>query len=114
MIKSQDSEIVTSRKIVVRGWNTAQTAPSINGYNRVITPYRAIYGNGDYLARKDYVCGGSNPTNASRPGRKVSIGSIISHCDTTGVEGNSGNPRFVADSSDYTRYKALTSHNATY
>ena len=50
--------------------------------------------------------------NASKPGMR--IGSIISACDATGVEGYSGNPKFVPDSSDYIRFKKQQAMNRNY
>ena len=63
---------------------------------------------------KNYVCGGPNQVNASKPGWKSRIGSIISNCDSSGVEGASCNPKFVADSSDYVRFRKLRATNKNY
>ena len=52
--------------------------------------------------------------NASKPGWKSRIGSIISNCDSTGVEGASCNPKFVPDSSDYISYKKRRAMNVNY
>jgi hypothetical protein len=80
----------------------------------VITPFRAVNNLGDFLARPNYVCGGPNQVNASKPGWKGHIGSIISSCDGTGVEGASCNPKFVSDSSDYVRFRKLRAMNKNY
>ena len=69
---------------------------------------------GDFLSRKNYVCGGPNQVNASKPGWKSRIGSIMSKCDSSGVEGASCNPKFVADSSDYVRFRKLQASNKNY
>jgi len=110
----KDGEQSTNRRVLRDGWNTINAGESINGHKRVITPFRAVNNLGDYLARKDYVCGGPNQVNASKPGMKGRIGSIISACDTSGVEGASCNPRFVSDSSDYIKFKKQVAMNRNY
>lgn len=111
---SKDSDAALSRRLVVRGWDTNAAAGVINGRRRITTPFRAVNSAGDFLSRKDYVCGGPNPTSASRPGYKRLIGSIWSQCDNTGVQSGSCNVKFVADSSDYTRYRGLRAKNHVY
>jgi hypothetical protein len=104
------SENATIRKILRDSWN-----PDTYGDNtRGITQFRAIYNLGDFLGRKDYNCGGPNPLNASKPGLKRKIGSLISNCDNTGVPGSSGNSKFVSDSSDYTRFRKERIFNKQY
>jgi hypothetical protein len=94
-----------TRRILRSSWNGKNASGSVNGYDRVITPFRAVNNLGDFLSRQNYVCGGSNQVNASKPGWKGHIGSIISKCDDTGVPAGAGNQRFVSDSSDYITYK---------
>ena len=101
----KDSEQTMIRGKLRRAWNTQNAELSINNVNRVITPFRAINNLGDYLSRQNYVCGGANQVNANKPGWKNRIGSIISHCDNTGIAAGAGNQRFVSDSSDYIEYK---------
>lgn len=101
----KSGEEATSRSVLRKGWNTENAQDSINGNKRVITPFRAVNNLGDYLSRQNYVCGGPNQVNASKPGLRGRIGSIISNCDNTGVDAASCNPKFVSDSSDYTRFK---------
>jgi len=110
----KDGENATARRVLRNGWNTQNAQESINDHKRVITPFRAVNNLGDYLARKDYVCGGPNQVNASKPGLKGRIGSIISACDNSGVEGASCNPKFVSDSSDYVRFKKQMAMNRNY
>lgn len=110
----RDGDMSSSRGILRRAWNQENAVGTINGQNRVITPFRAVNNLGDFLARKNYVCGGPNQVNASKPGWKGKIGSIISSCDATGVEGYSGNVKFVPDSSNYTTYKKQTALNRNY
>ena len=102
------------RGVLRRSWNQINAIGVINERNRVITPFRAVNNLGDFLARPNYVCGGPNQVNASKPGWKGHIGSIISSCDNSGVEGASCNPRFVSDSSDYVRFRKLRAMNKNY
>jgi hypothetical protein len=97
----KDSDQVMVRKIVRGAWNNTNAV----GKGRVITPFRAVNNLGDFLGRQNYVCGGSNQVNANKPGWKGHIGSILSHCDNTGIAASVTNNRFVPDSSDYIRYK---------
>jgi hypothetical protein len=110
----KDGEQSLDRGVLRRGWNQINAIGTINGYKRVITPFRAVNNLGDFLARPNYVCGGPNQVNASKPGWKGHIGSIISQCDGTGVEGASCNPKFVSDSSDYVRFRKLRAMNKNY
>lgn len=110
----KDGEQSLDRGVLRRGWNQLNAIGTINGYKRVITPFRAVNNLGDFLARPNYVCGGPNQVNASKPGWKGHIGSIISNCDNTGVAGASCNPKFVSDSSDYVRFRKLRAMNKNY
>ena len=111
---NKDSEMVMARRVLRKSWNNVNTQSSINSNGRVITPFRAVNNLGDYLGRQNYVCGGSNQTNASRPGMKGLIGSINSRCDGTGVDASVCNNKFVADSSDYITYKKQNAINGNY
>lgn len=101
----KDSGDVITRKILRDSWDNPAAVGNMNGYTRVITPFRAANHLGDYLSRQYYVCGGPNQVQVDRPGMKSIIGSILSKCDGTGIPANSGNSKFVSDSSDYTTYK---------
>lgn len=101
----KDSSQVMLRKVVTKSWNTAYASGKVNNNSRVITPFRAVNNSGDFLARQNYICGGPNQVNADYPGWKGHIGSIISSCDNTGVPSSTCNVKFVADSSDYTKFK---------
>jgi hypothetical protein len=111
---AKDSEATMTRRILRSSWNTANATGVVNGKARIITPFRAVNNLGDFLSRKNYVCGGSNQVNADRPGWKGRIGSIISQCDGTGVPAGAGNMQFVSDSSDYTNYLKKRAINQTY
>jgi hypothetical protein len=108
------SEQVMARRVVVKSWNTNYTNGTFNGNDRIVTPFRAVNNLGDFLQRKNYVCGGPNQVNADKPGWKGRIGSIISQCDGTGVPSSTCNVKYVPDSSDYIQYKKLQAQNRNY
>ena len=110
----RSSSDAMSRRIVRTSWNTASATGMINGKTRVITPFRAVNNLGDFLGRQNYICGGPNQVNANKPGWKGHIGSIMSHCDDTGVPANVANNRFVPDSSDYITFKRQRAINQNY
>ena len=105
---------VISRRIVVKSWNTPYATGTVNGRNRVTTPFRAVTNSGDFLGRVEYACGGPNPTNADKPGWKSRIRNMLSNCDGSGVPASSCNVKFVADSSDYSRFKKNRAINQLY
>lgn len=109
----KDSEQTTIRRILRNSWNNQQALGTINGKKRIITPFRATNNLGDFLSRKNYVCGVPNQINADKPGWKNRLGSVIS-CDGTGVPAGSCNMRFVPDSSDYIRYRKQRAIGNTY
>jgi hypothetical protein len=100
-----------TRSILRNSWTAAET---MNGLSRVITPFLAVNNSGDFLARINYSCGGPNQTSPDRPGMRSIIGSVPQQCDGTGVQAASCNPRFVADSSDYTTFKRQQAVNRNY
>ena len=108
------SETTAMRRVLRMGWNTAYAKGTVNGQTRVITPFRAVNNSGDFLARKNYSSGGPNPTNASRPGYARKIGSIWSNTDATGVPASSCNVKFVADSSEFTKFRKQQANNRNY
>jgi hypothetical protein len=110
----KDSDQVMVRKIVRGAWNNPNAVGTINGKGRIATPFRAVNNLGDFLGRQNYVCGGSNQVNKTRPGLQGPIGSIISKCDGTGVPASVCNNRFVSDSSDYIRFKKQGAINRTF
>jgi len=66
----KDGEQSLDRGVLRRGWNQLYASGTVNGRNRVITPFRAVNNLGDFLARPNYVCGGPNQVNASKPGER--------------------------------------------
>ena len=113
----KNSEQVMVRRIVRHSWNgkgARGTDGNNDAYKRVVTPFRAVNNLGDFLGRQNYVCGGANQINKSRPGLQGRFGSMISQCDGTGVAAAVCNTRFVPDSSDYTTYKKQRAMNQNY
>lgn len=108
------SELTGMRRVLRMGWNTAYATGTVNGNARKITPFRAVNNSGDFLSRKNYSSGGPNPTNASRPGYARLIGSMFSNPDNSGVPASSCNVKFVADSSDYTKFRKQRANNTNY
>lgn len=114
VLNYKDSTITSMRSVLRRGWNTEFAHGTVKGNARITTPFRAVNNSGDYLSRKDYVCGGSNPSDAHKPGKGRRFGSMIDKCDTTGVPGSYCNVKFVADSSDYTKFRKQQAYNKNY
>jgi hypothetical protein len=110
--KTSDHSII--RSILRNAWNGQNASGEYNGNKRVITPFRAVNNSGDFLGRVNYSCGGPNPTNLDKPGRGQSIGALRQNCDNTGVPASSCNVKFVADSSDYVKFKRQQAMNRTY
>ena len=110
---SKDSVDSLHRKVLRSSWNSANLS-KINGYNPSVGPFRAVNALGDFLGRQNYSCGGPNPQNASKPGYGRHIGSVPQNCDSTGIPPTTCNPKFVADSSDYIRFKKLKAVNRGY
>jgi hypothetical protein len=110
----KDSSQVMTRRILSHSWNGGYATGTVNGMQRVTTPFRAVNNSGDFLSRKDYKCGGPNQVNANKPGWKGHIGSIMNNCDGTGIPSSTCNVKFVADSSDYVTYKRQRAIGHTY
>lgn len=108
------SELSGMRKVLRMGWNTAYATGTVNAHARVTTPFRAVNNSGDFLGRVNYSSGGPNPTNPSRPGYGRLIGNIWSKPDASGVPASSCNVKFVADSSEYTKFRKQQSNNRNY
>lgn len=110
---SRDGGNTLERNILRRSWNKQNV--SINGYNRVITPFRSVNFLGDFLARPQYQCGGSSQVNHLAHHKRANRGNnMISVCDNKGVQGACCNPKFVSDSSDFIRYKRMRASNRNY
>lgn len=112
----RNGESSVYRKVLRDSWSNTADVVTVNGtdYYRITTPFRAVNNSGDFLGRMFYSCGGPNPTNPSKPGYGRNIGSVPQHCDGTQIVATTCNPRFVADSSDYVRFKKLRAIVKTY
>ena len=108
------SELVNARSVLRNSWNTPYATGTYNGYSRVITPFRAVNNSGDFLSRKNYSSGGPTPTNASKPGYGRLIGRLWTNTDNTGVPASSCNVKYVADSSEYSKFKRQQANNRNY
>jgi len=111
---AKSSDQVMMRRVLRNGWNTAYATGTVNGKSRIVTPFRAVNNLGDFLGRENYVCGGPNQVNASKPGWKSHIGSIISNCDSSGIPSSTCNVKYVPDASEYTKFRKLHVHNQNY
>jgi hypothetical protein len=116
ILNYRDSGNVMTRKILAKSWNGQAATGKMNNHSRIITPFRAITSNGDFLARINYQCGGAIENNQMhRAGiSRRSLGAILSQCDGTGVPAGAGNGRFVPDASDYITYKKQRAMNQNY
>ena len=94
----KDSEQSTIRFLLRTGWNTQNANSTINGRNRVITPFRAVNNAGDFLSRTNYSCGGPNTKN----------------CDNSGIPPAACNTKYVYDSSDYIKFRKQQAVNRNY
>tara|TARA_Y100000992_G_scaffold79073_3_gene50149 strand:- start:192 stop:596 length:405 start_codon:yes stop_codon:yes gene_type:complete len=92
-----DFDIVNTRNVLRDSWQNHFLQNKINGHGRVVTPFRASQGLGDFLGRKNTTCG-------LRGGK----------CDASKIESASGNVKFVSDSSLYTRFRRETAIGKNY
>lgn len=95
----------SDRSQVIRSFNTAHLT------QRKITPFRALTNSGDILGRTNYTCGGPDQLANTRRRQSLNMfrGGVRSNCDESGIPGASCNPKYVYDSSTYSRYKRLLS-----
>jgi hypothetical protein len=106
---------VIARRELRSVWNTSYSNGTFNGVKRAIGPFRAVTNSGDFLSRANYICGGPNPANNTRASaRRFSLGGFINQCDGTGVPSSSCNVKFVADSSEYTKYRRQAAFSKNY
>lgn len=96
----RSGEDVMTRRVLRTSWNNSVVLNT----GREIGAFRAANNLGDVLNRQNYSCGGPNQVN-SRPGIHDKGGAIPQQCDGTGLAAASCNPKFVADSSDYIKFK---------
>ena len=111
----KDNESVIARRELRSVWNTNYTNGTYKGVKRAIGPFRAVMNSGDFLSRPNYICGGPNPSNNTHASaRRISLGGFINHCDATQIPSSSCNVKFVADSSDYTKFRRQSAFAKNY
>ena len=109
----KDSEMCMTRRVLRDSWNGAYATGTVNGYGARIGGFKAVNNISDFLSRQNYVCNVPNPQSNSFNGRNR-IGSIIKHCDNTGIQCSNTNTKFVPDSSDYIKYRKQRAINQNY
>ena len=109
----KDSEMCMTRRVLRDSWNGAYATGTVNGLGKRIGGFKAVNNIGDFLNRQNYVCKIPNPQSNSFQGRNR-IGSIINHCDNTGIPCSNTNTKFVPDSSDYIKYRKQRAINQNY
>jgi len=117
------SEVALKRKILRKSFRT-NIATATNGAKFVSQagPFRASISAGDPLGRKYQTCGGSNQVHDVNIRIRLNQDSVSNHsCNivTNGVTPSqlpleSGNNKYVHDSSSFTRFKTLSSINQNY
>jgi len=117
-------EIALKRKILRKSFPSSNKTIDSTVYKSTSGPFRTSFNLGDFLSRKYQSCGGCNQVNdvnsrilRSKMGGHISNNSC--NVETNGVTPlqiplHSGNSKFVADSSLYTRFKNLDSTNKNY
>jgi hypothetical protein len=112
----KDSSSVITRRELRKVWNGNAAIGNMNGFNRRVTPFRAVMNSGDFLSRTNYICGGPAPVNNTRASaaRQLGLGGIISACDSTNIPSASCNVKFVSASSDYTKFRRQRACNQNY
>jgi len=111
-----DDEFAQIRFTLKNSWNTNYIS-QLNGKKAANSPYRIVNNAGDLLSRENYSCGGPCQTFQSRPGLhglRTHFGAIQDLCDGTKVPPASCNVKYVADSSDYIRFRKNQAINRNY
>jgi len=114
VIKTQNAmtggEVALKRKILRKsfGQNTISGTKSFSG------PFRSAFHLGDHLGRTDYVCGCSNQVSSSHVLKNKLGDNVKNNCDNSGIALETGNSKYVSDSSLFTRFKGLEYINKNY
>lgn len=104
-------EVALKRKILRKafGSNIVDNKKSTAG------PFRSAFYLGDPLSRINKTCGGPNQVNGTFVNRSRLGDSVGTRdCDGTNIPIESGNSKYVSNSSDYTRFKNLADTNKMY
>lgn len=110
----KSNEDVRLRRIVTKSWNTSYAVGTVNGRGRAIGEFRAVSNLGDFLSRKQYNCGGSEPSATYKTGLAKRFGNMFQNCDGTSIPPSTCNVKYVPDSSDYVTFKKQRSVNRLY
>jgi hypothetical protein len=104
-------EVALKRKILRKAFGSN----IVNNQKSSAGPFRAAFYLGDPLSRKNKTCGGPNQINGTFVNRS-NIGDSVGTdgCDNTNIPIESGNSKYVSNSSDYTRFKNLATTNTLY
>ena len=121
-------EVAKNRAILRRAFRNNKVIVDGQAIGRkTCGPYKSAFSLGDGLTRLNKSCGGSNQVKSSTRLSSVSLGDGTSNKDcnyTVNLNGTdvtplnfpleSGNYKFVSDSSNYTTFKTLEGVNKTY
>lgn len=107
---------------IIKELGTGFVSPAHTNIRPACGPFRAVMNTGDVLARENVQCGGSNQIPASRyTGLRGRGGSglrmdcpVVNGITSTQAPVANCNPKFVADSSDYVRFKNLMAKRKGY
>ena len=117
-------DVSLKRKILRKAFAPSNKTIGSTIYKSTSGPFRTAFSLGDILSRKNQSCGGCNQVNdvnsrILRPKMGGGVRNDSCNLETNGVTPlqiplYSGNSKFVADSSLYTRFKDLNSINKNY
>lgn len=111
---TDNNDVIGTRFILRNAWNNNYLGSNIKA---ACTPFRAVNNSGDLLSRQNYSCGGPCQTYQSRPnlhGLKSGFGHIQNMCDGSNIPPAACNTKYVADTSDYTRFLKQKAVNKNY
>lgn len=115
VLNYKDSSQAAMRSVLKRSWNKTNANSVLEGETRITTPYRAVNNLGDFLERKNYVCGGSNPSDGMKPGYGRRFGSMFNNCGKhKAIQATYANVKWVSDSSDYIKFKKQQAYVKNY
>lgn len=106
----RNSSDVMRRRIIRDAVPKQMVQAQIGDYTRRASSSRAWEGSDDYLARRNYICGGPS-ANANLVGPTAPFARMFraanQNCDGSGVEGGNCCPTFVPDASSFANFRAL-------
>jgi hypothetical protein len=106
----RDSSDIMRRRIIRDAVPKQMVRAQINGNARRASSSRAWEGSDDYLARRNYICGGSsasaNVVGPTAPFARM-FRAANQNCDGSNVAGSNCDPRFVPDAASFANFRAL-------